>query len=125
MFGRFEMRARLPHGQGIWPAFWLRHRNGAGTAEVDVMEYFHSTMPGQTTATLHLDGRKNLSKKSQFFETPTDDPGVAHLGGRHRARPGRHPVHLLARRRRLPLATSTPSTTGPTASTRTPPGTSP
>jgi beta-glucanase (GH16 family) len=75
MYGRFEMRARLPHGQGIWPAFWLRHRNGASTAEVDIMEYFHSAVPGQTTATLHLDGRRNLSKQSRFFETPTASPG--------------------------------------------------
>jgi beta-glucanase (GH16 family) len=69
------MRAKLPHGQGLWPAFWLRHRNGAGTAEVDVMEYFHSSVPGQTTGTLHLDGRKNLIKKSVPFETPTASPG--------------------------------------------------
>ncbi|HWJ96762.1 MAG TPA: family 16 glycosylhydrolase, partial [Acidimicrobiales bacterium] len=33
-YARFEMRAKLPHAQGLWPAFWLRHRNGAGTAEV-------------------------------------------------------------------------------------------
>ncbi|MCC6226374.1 MAG: glycoside hydrolase family 16 protein [Microthrixaceae bacterium] len=75
LYGRFEMRARLPHGQGLWPAFWLRHRNGAGVAEVDIMEYFHSANPGKTTATLHLDGRKNLSKKNLFFETPTASPG--------------------------------------------------
>jgi beta-glucanase (GH16 family) len=74
-YGRFEMRAKLPHGQGLWPAFWLRHRNGAGTAEVDVMEYFHSSVPGETTGTLHLDGRKNLSKRSVSFEAPTADPG--------------------------------------------------
>ncbi|HDZ58085.1 MAG TPA: glycoside hydrolase family 16 protein [Pseudomonas xinjiangensis] len=54
-FGRFEMRARVPHGQGLWPAFWLRHRDGAGVAEVDVMEYFHSTTPGKTHGKLHLD----------------------------------------------------------------------
>jgi len=75
LYGHFEMRARLPHGQGLWPAFWLRHRNGSSVAEVDIMEYFHSANPGKTTATLHLDGRKNLSKKNQFFETPTATPG--------------------------------------------------
>lgn len=74
-YGHFEMRARLPHGFGLWPAFWLRHRNGAGTAEVDIMEYFHANNPGKTTATLHLDGRSNLSKKVVAVEQPTLDPG--------------------------------------------------
>jgi beta-glucanase (GH16 family) len=66
---RFEVRAKLPHAQGLWPAFWLRHRNGAGTAEVDIMEYFHSQVPGKTTQTLHLDGRTNLSKRTSYFES--------------------------------------------------------
>lgn len=74
-FARFEMRAKLPHAQGLWPAFWLRHRNGAGTAEVDIMEYFHSQVPGKTTQTLHLDGRSNISKKTTAFEAPTLSPG--------------------------------------------------
>ncbi len=70
-YARFEIRARVPHAQGLWPAFWLRHRNGAGVAEVDVMEYFHNQVPGKSTATLHLDGRHNLSKKSVHFEDPS------------------------------------------------------
>jgi beta-glucanase (GH16 family) len=74
-YARFEMRAKLPHAQGLWPAFWLRHRNGASTAEVDIMEYFHSQVPGKTTQTLHLDGRYNLSKKTTAFEAPTLSPG--------------------------------------------------
>ncbi len=74
-YARYEIRAKLPHAQGLWPAFWLRHRNGASTAEVDIMEYFHSQDPGRYTATLHLDGRFNLSKKALFFETPTANPG--------------------------------------------------
>lgn len=69
-FGRFEMRAKVPHAQGLWPAFWLRHRNGASTAEVDVMEYFHASNPGRSHGTLHLDGRTNLSKNRIDFESP-------------------------------------------------------
>lgn len=69
-YARFEVRAKLPHAQGLWPAFWLRHRNGASVAEVDIMEYFHSQVPGKTTQTLHLDGRSNLSKKTTAFESP-------------------------------------------------------
>ena len=77
-FARYEIRARLPHGQGLWPAFWLRHRNGAGVAEVDIMEYFHSQVPGKTSQALHLDGRYNLSKKATFFENPTRGSGDWH-----------------------------------------------
>src|SRR3546814_10043578 len=69
------MGAKVPHAQGMWPAFWLRHRNGAGVAEVDIMEYFHSQVPGRTTGTLHLDGRHNISKRSIPFEAPTATPG--------------------------------------------------
>ncbi len=75
MFGRFEMRAKVPHAQGLWPAFWLRHRNGASVAEVDVMEYFHASFPGKTYATLHLDGRKNLSKDNVAVESPQGPSG--------------------------------------------------
>ncbi|WP_426571184.1 glycoside hydrolase family 16 protein [Aquihabitans sp. McL0605] len=74
-YARFEMRAKLPHAQGLWPAFWLRHHNGAGTAEVDIMEYFHSQVPGKTTQTLHLDGVSNVSKKTTAFENPANKPG--------------------------------------------------
>jgi hypothetical protein len=69
-FGRYEMRARLPHGQGLWPAFWLRRVGGAGEAEVDIMEYFHAEEPGHTRQTLHLNGRRNLGKTTTFFESP-------------------------------------------------------
>jgi beta-glucanase (GH16 family) len=72
-FGRYEMRARLPHGQGLWPAFWLRRVGGADRAEVDVMEYFHAEEPGHTRQTLHLNGRRNLAKTTTFFESPRPD----------------------------------------------------
>ena len=53
-FARYEMRAKLPHGQGLWPAFWLRHRAGSSTTEVDIMEYFHSVEPGEARQSLHF-----------------------------------------------------------------------
>jgi beta-glucanase (GH16 family) len=42
-YGRFEFRARLPAGQGLWPAFWLfpadpAYGRWAASGEIDVME---------------------------------------------------------------------------------------
>jgi len=40
-YGYFEMRAKLPPGKGVWPAFWLMGTERARYAvEVDVMEYY-------------------------------------------------------------------------------------
>jgi beta-glucanase (GH16 family) len=79
-FARYEIRARVPHAQGLWPAFWLRHVNGSGTAEVDVMEYFHAQVPGKVTQTLHLPAEqgRNVVKKTVAFETPRSGSGDWH-----------------------------------------------
>lgn len=74
-YARFEMRAKVPHSQGLWPAFWLRHKNGASTAEVDIMEYFHASTPGKTSSVLHFPPRKNVSKVFTSFESPQSTPG--------------------------------------------------
>ena len=43
MYGRFEARVKLPHGQGIWPAFWLLGSDIDAVrwptcGEIDIME---------------------------------------------------------------------------------------
>jgi hypothetical protein len=80
LYGRFEMRARVPHGQGLWPAFWLRHKAGSSAAEVDIVELFHNQSPGKVTSTLHFPNSigSNVSKKSTAFETAVQGTGGWH-----------------------------------------------
>ena len=79
-FAKYEIRAKVPHGQGLWPAFWLRHVDGSGVAEVDVMEYFHAQAPGKITQTLHLPKEvgRNVAKKSTNFEVARAGVGDWH-----------------------------------------------
>ena len=37
-YGYFEIRAKLPAGQGLWPAFWLLPSTHESKPEIDVME---------------------------------------------------------------------------------------
>ncbi len=37
-YGYFEVRAKVPKGQGLWPAFWLYGSDPSTSAEIDVME---------------------------------------------------------------------------------------
>ncbi|PPK88741.1 beta-glucanase (GH16 family) [Neolewinella xylanilytica] len=41
-YGRFELRAKIPVGEGIWPAWWTLGVEGPWPAngEIDIMEYY-------------------------------------------------------------------------------------
>jgi beta-glucanase (GH16 family) len=56
-YGRFEFRARLPLGQGMWPALWMlpqdeAYGTWAASGEIDVMEARGQT-PSTVLGTLH------------------------------------------------------------------------
>ena len=98
LYGRYEIRARVPHGQGLWPGFWLRHRTGSSNAEVDILEMFHNQAPGTATQTLHFPNSigTNTAKKTTFFRnTHPRHRRLAHLRRRNRTRRHqRREIHL-------------------------------
>ncbi|MCD1257275.1 family 16 glycosylhydrolase [Paenibacillus athensensis] len=59
-YGKVEMRAKLPQGQGIWPAFWMLGDDittvgWPNSGEVDIMEFVGST-PNNVYGTIHGPG---------------------------------------------------------------------
>ena len=59
-YGRIEMRAKLPSGQGLWPAFWMLPTNSpyggwAASGEIDIMESRGSD-PDNIIGTIHYGG---------------------------------------------------------------------
>ncbi|HBC85837.1 MAG TPA: hypothetical protein DCZ94_02670 [Lentisphaeria bacterium] len=60
-YGYFEMRAKMPKGPGVWPAFWLsssfdrKNPKGGetGCVEIDIIEYYGHA-PNSYTATMHV-----------------------------------------------------------------------
>lgn len=71
-YGRVDIRAKLPTGNGIWPALWmLPESNVYGTwalsGEIDIMEA-RGRLPGVTTGAIHFGGQW---------------PANTHLGGEY------------------------------------------
>lgn len=72
-YGRFEIRARLPEGQGIWAALWMMptddvYGGWAASGEIDIMEIIGHE-PGTVHGTLHFGGKwPNNAHKGKSFE---------------------------------------------------------
>ncbi|MGI0524060.1 glycoside hydrolase family 16 protein [Rhizobium giardinii] len=74
-YGYFEMRARFPAGEGVWPAFWLASRGEEKAIEVDVVEHY-GHFPGRYTASLHIWDRKAPALSKSFHERVPVDAGA-------------------------------------------------
>ena len=60
-YGKFEIRAKLPLGKGVWPAFWLlpqaeKFGGWAASGEIDILEA-KGQEPNKIWGTLHFGGR--------------------------------------------------------------------
>ena len=56
-FGRIEVKAKLPHGKGIWPAIWMlptqwKYGGWPKSGEIDIME-FVGYMPDSVFGSVH------------------------------------------------------------------------
>ncbi len=104
-YGKIEVRARLPQGQGTWPAIWMlpakeRYGSWAASGEIDILEAVNlgvlcASCPGgrenTILGTLHFGGRwpNNLHKGAEVpFPEVLD-------GGFHTYAIEWHPGHII------------------------------
>ena len=70
-YGRIEARAKLPYGQGMWPAFWMLGDKGGWPecGEIDIMEYvgFHPTHVFSALHATNFDTIDNFTDTKGFF----------------------------------------------------------
>jgi len=74
-YGRIEARIKLPHGRGIWPAFWMLGTGGGGwprCGEVDIMEYV-GYEPGVVHGTIHTGAFNHMKGTQQGNHTDVPD----------------------------------------------------
>jgi beta-glucanase (GH16 family) len=72
-YGRFEMRARLPKGKGMWPAFWLLPQS-TWPPEIDIMEMLGHA-PSTVYFTNHWGVYPGVSNQTQSYTGPDTSAG--------------------------------------------------
>jgi hypothetical protein len=105
-YGYFEMRAELPAGKGLWPAFWLLPADLSWPPEIDVMESIGD--PTKAYMTTHsklgdgVKGEAGIARGFHVFAVSWDAKEVIwYIDGKQAAReptPGdlHKPMYLLA-----------------------------
>ena len=74
-FGYFEMKAKLPKGPGLWPAFWLVGNADPDTsAELDILEHY-GKFPDMYESVVHVWKKSDRGRSYQTIS-------------RHQVRPG-------------------------------------
>ena len=78
-YGRIETRAKLPVGEGLWPAFWALGENITEVSwprcgEIDVLEYV-GRAPGEIFTTLHTQAGHGDSGTGKTTPFPNIEDG--------------------------------------------------
>ncbi len=74
-YGYFEMRASLPAGDGVWPAFWLLGvERTTKQSEIDVME-FYGHAPSEYMTAIHVWDLQNAAQNRSASDRVAVAPG--------------------------------------------------
>lgn len=78
-YGRMEVRAKLPLGKGIWPAFWMLGSNSSSVGwpqcgEIDILEYVGKE-PHMVYTSLHTNDSHGNTINSKKTKIPTIEEG--------------------------------------------------
>lgn len=74
MYGYVEMRAKMPKGQGLWPAFWMLSAEGGWPPEIDIVEVLGDDPTSLHTTVHTTDGgtRTHYSKAISVEDMSAD-----------------------------------------------------
>jgi beta-glucanase (GH16 family) len=80
-YGRFEMRAKVVTGNGMWPAFWMLGNNFGPTpwpdcGEIDIMEV-RGTRPQTNLGSLHGPGYSGMHPLTGHYSLPDGGPALS------------------------------------------------
>ncbi len=74
-YGRFEFRAKLPYGKGLWPAIWMlpsewEYGGWPTSGEIDIMELLGQE-PYKVYGTIHYGTLANHQQSGSSYHLPT------------------------------------------------------
>lgn len=82
VFGRLDVRAKLPKGQGLWPAIWMLGANDSQVSwpacgEIDIME-LRGNAPSVNNSTMHFGNTVATHQyKGKAYALPAGSPDFA------------------------------------------------